>query len=169
MPTMFEQSRYWRVIQPKSYLKFLYWTSLSLYRSEFLSHGYVWMVSDARGAGASFGDRPWEMPPLDISDSKEIMDWIVKQPWSNGDIGGGSDTRIQEIWQSLHCSTNIPQLKLPRFCPVLSTFMQMSCAGRTGKSTVYRQLDAVEQRFRCRYAAAEFEISASAAQPHEAC
>ncbi len=87
LPTMFEQSRYWRVIQPKSYLKFLYWTSLSLYRSEFLSHGYAWVVSDARGAGASFGDRPWEMPPLDISDSKEIMDWIVKQPWSNGDIG----------------------------------------------------------------------------------
>lgn len=87
LPTMFEQSRYWRVIQPKSYLRFLYWTSLSLYRSEFLSHGYVWVVSDARGAGASFGDRPWEMPPLDISDSKEIMDWIVKQPWSNGDIG----------------------------------------------------------------------------------
>ncbi len=86
-PTMFEQSRYWRVIQPKSYLKFLYWTSLSLYRSEFLSHGYVWVVSDARGAGASFGERPWELPPLDIRDSKEIMDWIVKQPWSNGDIG----------------------------------------------------------------------------------
>jgi len=87
LPTMFEQSRYWRVIRPKSYLKFLYWTPLSLYRSEFLSHGYVWVVTDARGAGASFGDRPWELPPLDVKDSKEIMDWIVKQPWSNGDIG----------------------------------------------------------------------------------
>lgn len=87
LPTMFEQSRYWRVIQPKSYLKFLYWTPLSLYRSEFLSHGYVWVVTDARGAGASFGDRPWELPPLDVRDSKEIMDWIAKQPWSNGDIG----------------------------------------------------------------------------------
>jgi putative CocE/NonD family hydrolase len=87
LPVMFEQSRYWRVIQPKPYLKFLYWTPLSLYRSEFLKHGYVWVVSDARGAGASFGDRPWELPPLDIKDSKEIMDWIVKQPWSNGDIG----------------------------------------------------------------------------------
>ena len=86
-PTMFEQSRYWRVIKPKSYLKFLYWTPLSLYRSEFLSHGYAWVVTDARGAGASFGDRPWELPPLDIKDSKEVMDWIVKQPWSNGDIG----------------------------------------------------------------------------------
>ncbi len=87
LPTMFEQSRYWRVIQPKPYLKFLYWTPLSLYRSEFLSHGYVWVVTDARGAGASFGDRPWELPPMDVKDSKEIMDWIVKQPWSNGDIG----------------------------------------------------------------------------------
>ena len=87
LPTMFEQSRYWRVIQPKSYLKFLYWNPLSLYRAEFLSHGYAWVVTDARGAGASFGDRPWELPPLDIRDSNEIMNWIVKQPWSNGDIG----------------------------------------------------------------------------------
>ncbi len=86
-PTMFEQSRYWRVIEPKSYLKFLYWTPLSLYRSEFLKHGYVWVATDARGAGASFGDRPWELPPLDIRDSKEVMDWIIKQPWCNGDIG----------------------------------------------------------------------------------
>lgn len=87
LPVMFEQSRYWRVIQPKSYLKFLYWKPLSLYRSEFLSHGYVWVVTDARGAGASFGDRPWELPPLDSKDSNEVMDWILKQPWSNGKIG----------------------------------------------------------------------------------
>lgn len=87
LPTMFEQSRYWRIIQPKSYLKFLYWRPLSLYRQEFLTHGYAWVVTDARGAGASFGDRPWELPPLDSRDSKEVMDWIVKQPWSNGDIG----------------------------------------------------------------------------------
>lgn len=87
VPTMFEQSRYWRVIKPKSYLKFLYPRPLSLYRHEFLSHGYAWVVTDARGAGASFGDRPWELPPMDVEDSKEVMDWIVKQPWSNGDIG----------------------------------------------------------------------------------
>jgi len=87
LPTMFEQSRYWRVIKPKSYLKFLYPRPLSLYRHEFLTHGYAWVVTDARGAGASFGDRPWELPPLDVSDSKEVMDWITKQPWSNGDIG----------------------------------------------------------------------------------
>lgn len=87
LPVMFEQSRYWRVIQPKSYLKFLYWKPLSLYRSEFLSHGYIWVVTDARGAGASFGDRPWELPPLDSRDSNEVMTWILKQPWCNGKIG----------------------------------------------------------------------------------
>jgi len=87
IPTMFEQSRYWRVIKPRFPLNHIYSKPLSLYRSEFLSHGYAWVVSDARGAGASFGDRPWELPPIDVSDSKTILDWIVAQPWSDGKIG----------------------------------------------------------------------------------
>jgi putative CocE/NonD family hydrolase len=60
---------------------------LSLYRYQFLSHGYAWVVTDARGAGASFGDRPWEMPPIDMADSKEILNWVVAQPWCNGNLG----------------------------------------------------------------------------------
>ena len=42
---------------------------------------------DTRGAGASFGSQPWEFSPLNVSDSQEVMDWIVAQPWSNGKIG----------------------------------------------------------------------------------
>jgi putative CocE/NonD family hydrolase len=87
IPTIYEQSRYWRVIQPKAPLNLLYSKPISPFRAEFLSHGYAWVVSDARGAGASFGDRPWEFLPVDITDSKQVMDWIVKQTWSNGKIG----------------------------------------------------------------------------------
>ncbi len=87
LPTIYEQSRYWRVIKPRYPLNLIYPKPLSLYRSEFLSHGYAWVVSDARGAGASFGDRPWELMPLDVTDSKQIVDWIVKQSWCDGKIG----------------------------------------------------------------------------------
>jgi uncharacterized protein len=86
LPTMFEQSRYWRVVDLKFPFNKLYPRPLSLYRWEFITHGYAWVAIDTRGAGASFGSQPWEFSPLHVADSKEIMDWIVAQPWSNGKI-----------------------------------------------------------------------------------
>jgi len=87
LPTIVEESRYWRVIEPRAPLTLLYPKPLSLYRYEFISRGYAWVVADARGAGSSFGDRPWEMPTIDMQDSKEVLDWVVGQPWCNGKIG----------------------------------------------------------------------------------
>ncbi|MDR3613347.1 MAG: CocE/NonD family hydrolase [Candidatus Obscuribacterales bacterium] len=87
LPVMFEQSRYWRVIDFKFPLNKLYPKTLSLFRDQFLSQGYAWVVTDTRGGGASTGARPWEFCPLDTADSKEIMQWILKQPWSDGNIG----------------------------------------------------------------------------------
>jgi hypothetical protein len=87
LPTIAEESRYWRVISQKFPLTLIYPKPLSLYRYEFLTRGYAWVVADARGAGASFGDRPWEMPPIDMADSKEILNWVVAQPWCNGSLG----------------------------------------------------------------------------------
>jgi len=87
LPTIVEESRYWRVIEGRKPLTWLYSKPLSLYRYEFISRGYAWVVADARGAGASFGDRPWEFPPIDIQDSRAILDWVVAQPWCNGKIG----------------------------------------------------------------------------------
>jgi uncharacterized protein len=86
LPTMFEQSRYWRVVDLKFPFNKIYARPLSLYRWEFITHGYAWVAIDTRGAGASFGSQPWEFSPLHVADSKEIMDWIVAQPWSNGKI-----------------------------------------------------------------------------------
>jgi putative CocE/NonD family hydrolase len=87
LPVIYEQSRYWRVIRPRFPFNVIYSKPISVYRSEFLRHGYIWVVSDARGAGASFGERPWELPPLDVSDSGQILQWILHQPWCDGKIG----------------------------------------------------------------------------------
>ena len=58
----------------------------------FLPYGYVVVVADQRGCGASFGS---QAPFSDIlgQDGKELIDWIADQSWSNGNVGmqGGSD------------------------------------------------------------------------------
>ena len=87
VPTILELTRYWRVIEPKFPFNKLYSKPLSPYRQEFITHGYAWIVVDSRGAGSSFGDRPWDLSPLDQSDGKEMTDWVTSRPWCNGKIG----------------------------------------------------------------------------------
>jgi putative CocE/NonD family hydrolase len=49
--------------------------------------GYAVMVVDVRGTGASFGTRDSFRSPRERDDSREIADWVVAQPWSDGRIG----------------------------------------------------------------------------------
>jgi len=53
----------------------------------FTSHGYAIILLDVRGTGASFGTWPLPWPPESNEDAREIVDWIVAQPWSNGKVG----------------------------------------------------------------------------------
>ncbi|MBX3187667.1 MAG: CocE/NonD family hydrolase [Labilithrix sp.] len=57
-------------------------------RALFTSRGYAWVDVDARGSGASFGERPcpWYLEG-EVKDGAEIVDYIVSQPWSNGRVG----------------------------------------------------------------------------------
>lgn len=57
------------------------------YRDFFVPRGYALVVIDVRGTGASFGSREALRSPKEREDSREIADWIVAQPWSNGVIG----------------------------------------------------------------------------------
>ncbi len=49
--------------------------------------GYALVLVDARGSGASFGQRPVEWSDAEVSDLGELIDWAASQPWSNGRIG----------------------------------------------------------------------------------
>lgn len=54
------------------------------------SHGYVGIVADARGKRLSRDSiRPYES---EVDDAYAVIDWISRQPWSNGDVAmyGGS-------------------------------------------------------------------------------
>ncbi len=57
------------------------------YRDAFVPRGYAMVVIDVRGTGASFGTRDSFRSPSEREDFREIADWIVAQPWSNGAIG----------------------------------------------------------------------------------
>jgi putative CocE/NonD family hydrolase len=57
------------------------------YRDFFVPRGYAVVVVDVRGTGASFGIREGFRSPKERDDYREIVDWIVKQDWSNGVVG----------------------------------------------------------------------------------
>jgi uncharacterized protein len=57
------------------------------YRDFFVPRGYALVVVDVRGTGASFGTRDSFRSPAEREDYREIADWIVAQPWSDGVIG----------------------------------------------------------------------------------
>jgi putative CocE/NonD family hydrolase len=57
------------------------------FRDLLVPRGYALVVVDVRGTGASFGTRESFRSPVEREDSREIADWIVRQPWSDGQIG----------------------------------------------------------------------------------
>lgn len=56
-----------------------------------LSHGYAYVIADMRGTGASFGRKMDFMPQIG-EDGGELVNWISRQPWCDGNVGmfGGS-------------------------------------------------------------------------------
>jgi uncharacterized protein len=50
----------------------------------WVRHGYAYVAMDERGTGASFGTLRYGKATL--GDMRELVDWVVKQPWSNGRV-----------------------------------------------------------------------------------
>ncbi len=91
IPTILHQTRYWRAIEYR-WLVSLFKEDgprglMGSYAKRFLQQGYAWVDVDVRGSGASFGTRPIAYSPKEIQDGAEIVDWIIAQPWSNGNVG----------------------------------------------------------------------------------
>ncbi len=103
IPAVLTMTRYWRAQQGGEPNAF------------FPSHGYATVFVDARGTGASFG--VWKAPfsQDEVKDYQEVVEWIVKQPWSNGKVGaiGTSYTGNTALWLA---STMHPAVKavIPR-------------------------------------------------------
>jgi hypothetical protein len=90
LPAILHQTRYWRGIDfggPAGRFTGLNLYDLTRIRPAFLEHGYAWISVDVRGSGASHGCQTGPYPSESVEDVREIADWIVAQPWSNGKIG----------------------------------------------------------------------------------
>lgn len=90
-PTVLFQTRYWR--SPDIRWPFSWFVSrtevqglVGQVREFLVRRGYAWVDVDVRGSGASFGTRPWDYAPDEIRDGAEVVDWIVGQPWSDGQV-----------------------------------------------------------------------------------
>ncbi len=78
----------------------------------FAQHGYIFASVDSRGRGNSDGAFvPWFR---EAEDGYDLVEWLAKQPWSNGHIGswGGSyGGKNQWAWAALkppHLSSIVP-------------------------------------------------------------
>jgi len=86
LPTILEQTRYRRSLEPRPELR----DSLDQPSGKitaFVSRGYAYVIVDVRGSGASFGSRPVELGPTEVRDGRDVVDWIIRQPWSTGSVG----------------------------------------------------------------------------------
>lgn len=91
IPALIHQTRYWRVAK-------LIWPldrlTLGLIGpdgeriKEIVRQGYAFVSVDARGSGASFGTRAYPWTRDEVKDGVEVLDWIVAQAWSDGNVGG---------------------------------------------------------------------------------
>jgi putative CocE/NonD family hydrolase len=76
---------------------------------EMVNSGYVVIVVDRPGTGASFGKFNGD-PEVVAGETDEILNWIAAQPWSDGNIGMFGDS-IQAQIQFRAASTGNPHLK----------------------------------------------------------
>jgi uncharacterized protein len=96
-PTLLAASAYRsdNVIAPES--------SLFLWRETgpiayYVAHGYAYVHMDARGSGRSGGEYRYH-DTAEQHDLYDVVEWIAKQPWSSGKVGGiGESYYAQEQW-----------------------------------------------------------------------
>ena len=93
LPSLLTLTRYWRDFELRIPFKWFFSaTDLNPYFKDFfpylLSRGYALVNVDVRGTGASFGRWPYPWDRKSVEDAYEIIEWIIKQPWSNGNVGG---------------------------------------------------------------------------------
>ncbi len=72
---------------------------------EWVKKGYAYVVQNERGRFFSEGE--WDILGIPLSDGYDAMEWMSKQPWSNGKIGTLGCSSTAE-WQMAVASMNHP-------------------------------------------------------------
>ena len=88
VPTLLYQTRYWRAMELRIPFRWILDETIAYVPIPeiFTSRGYAIVYIDVRGTGASYGTRPYPWAEAEIKDGADIMDWIISQPWSDGNV-----------------------------------------------------------------------------------
>jgi putative CocE/NonD family hydrolase len=91
IPTIFYLTRYIRTIRLRKFFRMFgdpYFGQVKKKEVEFFTkNGYAVVIMDARGSGASFGNRMMDFTSQEMDDGSEVIDWVAAQPWSNTNVG----------------------------------------------------------------------------------
>lgn len=92
IPALLSQTRYWRAMELRApFSWFLKASALNPHFRDFepffASRGYALVRVDVLGTGASFGRWLCPWAPDAVEDAREVIDWIVAQPWCDGRVG----------------------------------------------------------------------------------
>lgn len=94
LPVLMRTTRYWRANEIGWGLRALIALHLAPQgtppdrRTQYLNdRRFAVILVDARGTGASEGQRVSEYSPDEIADLGEVAGWAAQQPWSNGRVG----------------------------------------------------------------------------------
>jgi len=91
VPGILRMTRYWRAPRFRALVRPLLDRPSEL-AQRFLASGYAWLDVDVRGSGASGGAQRSLWSDDEVRDGGEIVDWIVRQPWSSGLVGALGDS-----------------------------------------------------------------------------
>lgn len=95
VPVLMQTTRYWREPQIGWPLRMMVGLRLAnpsealedQQATYFNQRHFAVLAVDARGSGASGGNRTIEWSPAEVADIGEVADWAARQPWSNGSVG----------------------------------------------------------------------------------
>ena len=94
LPTVLIQSRYWRTMEPRPPISWFIddverlMPVIGGMKAFFVRRGYALVNIDLRGTGASFGKLRYPWDPICLQDAWDILEWIIAQPWSDGNVAG---------------------------------------------------------------------------------
>jgi uncharacterized protein len=89
LPALLVQTRYWRAHQFRAFFKWILGDQPPLVQHIInwaVNYGFAIVYTDVRGTGASSGMYKNANTEKEFSDCREIMDWTITQPWSDGNI-----------------------------------------------------------------------------------
>ena len=126
LPVLMTMTRYWRAehigwLQRAAFGAGLLDTSPdeSTIVNALNRRDFIVIKVDARGTGASGGDRQSEWSPREIEDFGEIGEWAARQPWSNGAVGALGVSYSGNTAEML-ATTNTPAVRA--VAPLFSDF-----------------------------------------------